>query len=60
MIGVKSDLLFPVWQQRELADHLRDDECQVTYLEIDAPYGHDTFLIERSQIGGALERFLAS
>lgn len=58
VIGVKSDLLFPVWQQRELADHLRDTDCQVTYLELDAPYGHDTFLIDTERVGGAVKQHL--
>ena len=60
VIGVTSDLLFPVWQQRELAESLKKAGNAVTYLEIESPYGHDTFLIERERIGGALERFLAS
>ncbi|MCH2170212.1 homoserine O-acetyltransferase [Myxococcota bacterium] len=59
VIGVSSDLLFPVWQQRELAEHLGKRGNEVTYLEVDSPYGHDTFLIERDRIGGALQRFLA-
>ena len=46
IIGVESDVLFPVWQQRELAEWLKKGGCPTTYLELDAPYGHDTFLIE--------------
>jgi len=60
VIGVESDLLFPVWQQRELADGLRDAGCSVTYLELDAPFGHDTFLIDRDRVGGALKSHLES
>jgi homoserine O-acetyltransferase len=54
VIGVRSDILFPVWQQRELARGLEAAGAEVTYLELDAPYGHDTFLIELEQVGGAV------
>jgi homoserine O-acetyltransferase len=58
VIGVTSDLLFPVWQQRELAQLLEDAGGRVTYLELDAPFGHDTFLIERDRVGGAVRDHL--
>ncbi len=58
VIGVESDVLFPVWQQRELAKGLADGGSRVTYVELDAPYGHDTFLIERESVGGAMKAHL--
>ena len=58
VIGVSSDILFPVWQQRELAAALRKQGAPVTYVEIDAPYGHDTFLIDRERVGGAVKAHL--
>ncbi len=58
VIGVTSDILFPVRQQRELAESLRKAGAEVTYLEIDAPYGHDTFLIERETVGNAVQAHL--
>jgi homoserine O-acetyltransferase len=58
VIGVSSDLLFPVWQQRELASALRKQGAPVTYVELDAPYGHDTFLIDRERVGGAVKAHL--
>ena len=58
VIGVTSDILFPVWQQRELADALRKQGAAVTYVELDAPYGHDTFLIDRERVGGAIKAHL--
>lgn len=45
IIGVQSDVLFPVEQQRELAECLRMiGNDRVSYYELDAPYGHDSFL----------------
>lgn len=58
VIGVESDLLFPVWQQRELAESLEATGCPTTYLELDAPFGHDTFLIDRERVGGGVEEHL--
>jgi len=60
VIGVKSDILFPVWQQRELAHLLEDSGNPVTYVELDSPYGHDTFLIEVDRVGDALRTHLGS
>jgi homoserine O-acetyltransferase len=58
VIGVTTDVLFPVWQQRELAEALEKRGVRVDYQEIDAPYGHDTFLIERERVGGAVKAHL--
>ena len=60
VIGVKSDILFPVWQQRELADLLEQAQVPVTYVELDSPYGHDTFLIEIEAVGAALRGHLSA
>ena len=60
VIGVESDVLFPVRQQRELPERLDKAGARVTYLELDAPYGHDTFLIERDAVGGAVKLHLES
>lgn len=59
VVGVTTDLLFPVWQQQELADLLGRGASDVQYVEIDSPYGHDTFLIEHARVGRALRDFLA-
>ena len=58
VIGVTSDILFPVRQQRELAESLRKAGVDTTYLEIDAPYGHDTFLVEKDTVGAAVKGHL--
>jgi homoserine O-acetyltransferase len=58
VIGVESDILFPVCQQRELAQLLEAAGNRVSYVEIDAPYGHDTFLIERDRVGEAVKLHL--
>lgn len=45
ILGAQSDILFPIDQQRELAECLRrNGNNRVRYYEIDAPHGHDSFL----------------
>ncbi|MDD9872480.1 MAG: homoserine O-acetyltransferase [Deltaproteobacteria bacterium] len=58
VVGVSSDVLFPAWQQRELAERLEAEGCPVTWSLIDGHYGHDTFLIDRQRIGAPLKAHL--
>jgi homoserine O-acetyltransferase len=59
VIGVQSDILFPVEQQREIAECLRlNGNDSVRYYELDAPHGHDSFLIDVPNVGGAIRGFL--
>ncbi|KAI3380038.1 hypothetical protein SNEBB_002048 [Seison nebaliae] len=59
VIGVNSDILFPVTQQRELADCLTaSGNTFVTYYEVDSMYGHDTFLLDINCVGTAVKGFL--
>jgi homoserine O-acetyltransferase len=51
-IGISSDYLFPVHEQKLLA-HLSQGE----YREIDSLYGHDGFLIEADQITTIVREF---
>jgi len=46
VIGVVSDFLFPVQQQRELAQGLKTDGREVTYAELESIQGHDSFLVD--------------
>ncbi|KAM3581388.1 Serine O-succinyltransferase, variant 2 [Umbelopsis sp. WA50703] len=59
VLGVQSDILFPVWQQKEIAECLRaSGNKNVTYYELDSMYGHDTFLIDGVSVGGAVKGHL--
>jgi len=45
ILGVQSDILFPVEQQREMADALKmAGNNGVVYYELGGVWGHDTFL----------------
>ncbi len=54
-MGVQSDILFPVSQQRDLNKFLRRGKTPVTYYELDSMYGHDTFLIDVRAVGAAVK-----
>jgi homoserine acetyltransferase len=50
VIGVVTDLLFPLWQQAELADLLQRANIGTEYAALPSIQGHDSFLVD-------LERF---
>jgi homoserine O-acetyltransferase len=55
VMGISSDILYPTYQQRQIADMLPIAE----YFEIESPHGHDAFLINLDQVAGPVKRFLA-
>ncbi|KAF9464901.1 homoserine acetyltransferase [Collybia nuda] len=60
VLGVQSDILFTVEQQREVADALRMAGNEgVSYYELGGVWGHDTFLIDVLNVGGAIRGFLS-
>eukprot|EP00118_Oscarella_pearsei_P008518 m.44380 g.44380 ORF g.44380 m.44380 type:complete len:434 (+) comp33514_c0_seq1:152-1453(+) len=61
ILGVHSDVLFPVYQQVEAAELLRKaGNSSVTYYEINSVYGHDTFLLDLHNVGVAVKGYLES
>ncbi len=56
VIGISTDLLFPVEEQKLLAQLIPD----ATYTEINSFYGHDGFLIETKVITKEIAGFLPS
>ncbi len=57
-LGVTSDVLYPAYQQREIVDLVRAGGVPADFVAIDSPHGHDAFLIEHDQVGGAIAEFL--
>lgn len=62
VMGVASDILFPAWQQREVAETLRyAGNRRVTHVELSeeqSMFGHDTFLLDLKNIGDNVKNFL--
>lgn len=54
LIGVSSDILCPLVEQRHMAGCLRD----VKLIEIDSAYGHDGFMVEGEKIATHLRAWL--
>lgn len=50
VVGITTDILYPLAEQQELAEHMPNAELAV----IDAPQGHDAFLIEQSDLARRL------
>ena len=54
VVGIDSDILFPLHEQQFLADHIPGATLQV----IHSPYGHDGFLVEFEQLKQSIRAFL--
>jgi len=59
VIGVHTDILFPLAQQQQMADGLRAGNGAVQLLALPSPQGHDAFLVDIERFGPALTGFLA-
>ncbi|MFC1783259.1 methionine biosynthesis protein MetW, partial [Planctomycetota bacterium] len=58
VISFNSDWLFPPRQSQELVNALLTADKDVTYCNIDCPFGHDSFLLESKVQGRLISGFL--
>jgi homoserine O-acetyltransferase/O-succinyltransferase len=58
IIGVETDLLFPIEQQQELADGLRGGNRQVEFARLPSLQGHDSFLVDMDRFRPLIGDFL--
>ena len=56
VMGIDSDVLYPLHEQVHLADHMPNSTLKV----IRSDEGHDGFLLEQDQVGGHITEFLSS
>lgn len=54
ILGIKSDVLFPVCEQEFLANHI----AKSSFVAIESDYGHDGFLIETDKISKLISEFI--
>lgn len=60
VIGIDSDRLFPIENQRLIAEHIGSDLVGGKLHTITSEYGHDGFLIEHEIVGPLLAKLLKS
>lgn len=53
VVGIDTDILFPVAEQKYLAEHIPD----ASYVELTSLYGHDGFLVEFEQLDTVIKQF---
>lgn len=60
IISFSSDWLFTPEQSQDIVCALGAEGKEVTYCNIQSPYGHDAFLLEDREMGALISGFLAS
>ncbi|HEV7491491.1 MAG TPA: homoserine O-acetyltransferase [Rhodanobacteraceae bacterium] len=60
VIGVSTDILFPLTQQQQIADGFRAGGAEVDFVALDSPQGHDSFLVDIPRFGAPIAQLLAS
>ena len=58
VIGVSTDILFPLHQQEQIAEGLRAAGAKVEFVALDSPQGHDAFLVDIEHYSPAIGGFL--
>lgn len=59
LVSFSSDWLYPPSGSREIEAALRENGKTVEHHELDATYGHDSFLLEEGRMTPLIQRFLA-
>ncbi|HDS05581.1 MAG TPA: methionine biosynthesis protein MetW, partial [Deltaproteobacteria bacterium] len=60
IVSFSSDWLFTPEQSEEMVRALSAEGKEVTYCNIESPYGHDAFLLEDRVLGGVISGFVES
>ncbi len=59
IIGVTTDFLFPIHQQRELAEGLASPGREIEFVALNSLQGHDSFLVDMDSYRPLIARFFA-
>jgi homoserine O-acetyltransferase len=57
-IGVRTDILFPLQQQEQIAEGLRAGGAATAFAPLESPQGHDAFLVDIARFGPVISGFL--
>ncbi|MAE43299.1 homoserine O-acetyltransferase [Candidatus Woesearchaeota archaeon] len=58
VISMSSDWLYPTKDSLEIVSALRANNIDTSFIEIDMPYGHDSFLIKNNKFPNAIRGFI--
>lgn len=58
VVGVETDVLFPLAEQREIADGLRAAGREVEFHALDSLQGHDAFLVDEARFAPVVAAFM--
>ncbi len=58
VLGVETDILFPLYQQRELSAALEASGSEVTFEALPSVQGHDAFLVDIDSFGPPIRHWL--
>jgi homoserine O-acetyltransferase/O-succinyltransferase len=53
-----SDWLYPTYQSRAMVQAMKKNGLDVSFVEIEAKWGHDAFLLPNANLSGLISRFL--
>ena len=57
-VGVETDILFPLHQQEEIFQGLRNGGAASEFAPLESPQGHDAFLVDDARFGPVIGGFL--
>lgn len=60
VIGVETDLLFPLYLQQQIASGLAASGCAVTFHRLASIQGHDAFLVDQDRFAPAVADYMAT
>jgi homoserine O-acetyltransferase len=60
VVGVETDILFPLHQQQTLADSLSRAGVETSFVQLPSKQGHDSFLVDMEHFRPAIGEFLAA
>ena len=53
-----SDWLYPTYQSRAMVQAMKKNGLDVSFVELEAKWGHDAFLLPNARLSGMIARFL--
>ena len=58
VVSYTSDWLYPTYQSREMVQAMKKSNLDVSFIEIDAQWGHDAFLLPNEHLDNLISGFL--